>query len=195
MFNIFHFSTALFIFQSAIILVQAEYASPSSKATIARVTRNLANRNVSNIVATTTESTPASSSVTSTQVSCSPFADPDYDATPVCQCDDGKQYAMLSQGTTRASLFQPCGYAATPQTTAASNPSKCEFDGPSNCTTNTAVCTWNLEGQWPEFYEDTYPQQGSYMLPACAAEGVDVPLGYLGWWLHNGATCESEEQI
>ena len=58
-----------------------------------------------------------------------------------------------------------------------------------------AVCTWNLEDKWPEFYEDTCPQSGSYMFPDCAADGVDVPLGYLGWWLYNGATCESEEGI
>ena len=38
-----HFSAAFFIFQSAIIVVQAGNASPSSKPTIARVTRVLAN--------------------------------------------------------------------------------------------------------------------------------------------------------
>ena len=61
------------------------------------------------------------------------------------------------------------------------------------CLSNMAACTWNLEGQWPEFYEDSCPSQGSYMLQDCGFDGVDVPLGYLGWWLYNGATCESEE--
>ena len=58
-----------------------------------------------------------------------------------------------------------------------------------------AVCTWNLGDQWPEFYEDGCPQQSNYDLPDCAAGATDVPLGYLGWWLFSGATCEEVEQI
>ena len=81
-----------------------------------------------------------------------PSGDPDSNATPVCQCDDGKQYAALSQGTTPASLFQPCGYTATPQTTAASTPSECEFGA--NCTANTINVQAIVEQA-----EETFQQQ------------------------------------
>ena len=84
----------------------------------------------------------------------SPSEDPDYNATPVCQCVNGKQYAILTQGTTPASLFQPCSFTAPPQTTAASNPSQCEFDGPSNCTTNTINVQAIIEQA-----EETFQQQ------------------------------------
>ena len=62
------------------------------------------------------------------------------------------------------------------------------------CLSNLPVCTWNLQDQWPEFYESACPQDSNYDMPDCAADGVDVPLGYLGYDLFNGATCESEEK-
>ena len=74
------------------------------------------------------------------------------------------------------------------------------------CLSNVRVCTWNLESAWPEFYEEGCPQQSNYDLDDCVYEEgpggapivdpplheEDLPLGYLGYWLFNGAACEVE---
>ena len=130
-------------------------------------------------------------------------ADPESNATPVCQCDDSKQYAILSQGTTPASLFQICGYNATPQTTVAFNPSECEFDGPSNFTTNTIDVQAIVEQA-----QETFQQQElgncsgltshiSDPGPVALSDGdscadvFNVTLHIGWWWSENGA--ESQE--
>ena len=65
------------------------------------------------------------------------------------------------------------------------------------CLSDMAVCTWNLDNGSYEFVEpwcntDGYAQL-DWDFTDCAADGVDVPIGYLGYYLFDGATCESEE--
>lgn len=60
-----------------------------------------------------------------------------------------------------------------------------------------AVCTWNLDNASYEFVE-LWCNTGGYFqvdydFPDCASDLIAVPIGYLGWYLYNGATCESEE--
>ena len=65
------------------------------------------------------------------------------------------------------------------------------------CLSNLAVCTWNLANGSYEFVElgcetGGYAQR-DFDLPDCKHDYTDVPVGYLGWYLYNGAYCESEE--
>ena len=65
------------------------------------------------------------------------------------------------------------------------------------CLSNMAVCTWNLDNGSYEFVEPWCNTGGyaqvDYDFNDCAADNVDVPIGYLGYYLFDGATCESEE--
>ena len=62
------------------------------------------------------------------------------------------------------------------------------------CLSNMAVCTWNLANDTYEFVEDWCNNDGyqttGWDFDDCAADMVDVPLGYLGYYLWNGASCE-----
>ena len=66
------------------------------------------------------------------------------------------------------------------------------------CLSDLAVCTWNLDNASFEFVEPWCNTGGygqdNWDLPDCAADAVDVPIGYLGYYLFNGAICESKEK-
>ncbi len=112
---------------------------------------------------------------------------------------------MLTLGTTPASLFQPCDHTAIPQTTAASDASKCEFEGPSNCTTDTIDVQAIIEQA-----EATFQQQElgncsnlSYHIsdpgPVALSDGdscadvLNVTLHMAWWWSENGAECRNND--
>lgn len=109
--------------------------------------------------------------------------------------------AVFDEGLTTPELVflgsQYCALGANASQGAGPEQSLASNDGAVStaCLSNMAVCTWNLADEWPEFYESTCHQDSNYDLPDCAADATDVPLGYLGYWLFNGATCESEEGI
>lgn len=104
--------------------------------------------------------------------------------------------------TTPELLFlgsQACqdGYNATADDSPYQNAASGMVGQTTACLSNMAVCTWNLANGSYEFVEpwcitDGYAQD-DWSFQDCAADGVDVPLGYLGYYLFNGATCESEE--
>lgn len=108
---------------------------------------------------------------------------------------------VFNEGLTTPELIflgsQYCALGANASQGAGPEQSLASSDGAvtTACLSNMAVCTWNLANEWPEWYESTCTQDSNYDLPDCAADGTDVPLGYLGWYLYNGATCESEEGI
>ena len=52
------------------------------------------------------------------------------------------------------------------------------------CLANVGICTWNLEKEWPIFYEKEC--KGDPILPDCKADEPDPPKGYLGFDLYNG---------
>lgn len=104
--------------------------------------------------------------------------------------------------TTPELLFlgsQACqdGYNATADDSPYQNAASGLVGQDTACLSNMAVCTWNLASFYPEFVEpwcnsDGYAQP-DFDFQDCAADGVDVPIGYLGYYLFDGATCESEE--
>lgn len=105
--------------------------------------------------------------------------------------------------TTPELLFlgsQACqdGYNATADASPYQNAAAGLVGQSTACLSDLAVCTWNLANGSYEFVEP-WCNTGGYAPPGwdfddCAADGVDVPIGYLGYYLFNGATCESEEK-
>ena len=104
--------------------------------------------------------------------------------------------------TTPELLFlgsQACqdGYNATADASPFQNAASGLVGQDTACLSNLAVCTWNLANDTWEFVEP-WCNTGGYFQPDydfndCAGDGVDVAIGYLGWYLWNAATCESEE--
>lgn len=103
--------------------------------------------------------------------------------------------------TTPELLFlgsQACqdGYNATADASPYQNAASGLVGQDTACLSNLAVCTWNLANESYVFVEpwcqsDGYAQDG-WNTTNCAGDAVDVPIGYLGYYLFNGATCESE---
>lgn len=103
--------------------------------------------------------------------------------------------------TTPELLFlgsQACqdGYNATAPTSPFQDPAGGIVGQTTACLSNMAVCTWNLADDIYEFVESWCNNDG-YATPGwdddnCAANMVEVPVGYLGYYLWNGAACESD---
>ncbi len=104
--------------------------------------------------------------------------------------------------TTPELLFlgsQACqdGYNATADAGPTQNAASGMIGQDTACLSDMAVCTWNLANESYEFVEPWCNTNGYAQLDwdfnDCAADAVDVPIGYLGYYLFDGATCESEE--
>ena len=104
--------------------------------------------------------------------------------------------------TTPEALFlgaQACqdGYNATADAGPTQNLASGMVGLDTACLSDLAVCTWNLDNETYEFVEPWCNTGGygqvNWDFNDCAADNVDVPIGYLGYYLFDGATCESEE--
>lgn len=128
---------------------------------------------------------------------------PDFDVGPFCTCSDGNTYSIQTQGSTPASLFNPCPYTSggTPQTTIAPKLG-CEFDGPADCTTTTDLNIQSIINQADATYVKEeisncttftaragYPGILGYENGDSCIEYFNITSHMLWWWGVNEAHC------
>lgn len=137
-------------------------------------------------------------------------ADPDFREGSFCTCSDGNQYAIATQGTTPASLFNPCPYTSgsVPQTTMAPNISNCEFDGPANCSTTSDLNIQSIINQAHATFVaeelsncSTFTARAGYPGINGAAAGdscieyFNITSHMLWWWEENSEHCTNDLNV